>query len=145
MLIPKCVECAVQIYDILQRSDCEYVPSRVFVEHTGWETKMMQTILYRMRKNDLLTARKGPQGGYAHKRPVSLLELFRVLTPSRYPLVRISCSYDVNRAQKRVIAVLDAVVFDPKDKYISSFYKEIENGTNSEQDSAEQGGRQGVQ
>ena len=114
MLIPRLVEIAIKILDIIERADIEWVPSQSIIEYIGDEREpTVQTILARLVMADILSAKRGPCGGYKQEYSTSLQMLMRICAPSCLDIVP-SKSEDVNKVQRRILQLFADTTFTPK-------------------------------
>jgi DNA-binding IscR family transcriptional regulator len=118
MLIPKTVETALEIFEIIERADVEWVPSDAIRKFCTAPDDCVWTILNRLVKAGILESKRGPAGGYRvggyrHGHITSLHELMRVITPSRIKH-NPSCNDKVNRVQRRILELYLSVKFVPK-------------------------------
>ena len=86
MLTARVITC-LEIFEVMKRADCKYVPSgvvkRVYPEGSSLGS-IMET-LHWLRRNGVVESKKGSHGGFKHVRPVSLLELVQIFSPTHAP------------------------------------------------------------
>ena len=112
MLIPRSVETAIRILDVIKRADIEWVPGTAVCEHVGRSDRTVETILARLVGAGILEGKRGPTGGYKQVLETSLLELFFLNAPSccqRAP----SVEENVNELQRKILHLYSDVVFVP--------------------------------
>ena len=87
MFITNKVRICLAAFEVMKRADCEYVPTSVFERvHDGEISKdAFKDVLHYLVINGILETRLGFYGGFKHARPVSLLELMQIFSPTRVP------------------------------------------------------------
>jgi len=87
MFIPRKVKLAFAVFDVLSRADAEYVPPFVIERFCDGKVSVdaIQDVCAHLRRHGILKGRLGRYGGYKHVKPVTLLELMEIFTPSRVP------------------------------------------------------------
>ena len=79
------VEIAYQIFDVIRRADCEYIPTSVIERVYGVDRNYLYEVLNTLVKNGILESKRGQLGGYKHIKEVSLWDLFSWFSPKGLP------------------------------------------------------------
>ena len=109
MRLPELVLIGINIVDIIQRADVEYVPTRIFAKYIKCSESSLRTVLFRMKTGGLLAGKMGPTGGYRLSRAFCVLDLYKLLTPTRLECQKteLTWSTHVNTMAKRIDELME--------------------------------------